>query len=99
MALNTAALHASSFRVALQQTLKLNMPSNYAAVIIDLTKVTKDSATSWALLFEWLFGDIEQSGLLDRHAQRLLRSQLKLATDEMREHAQVLIESNLIIVN
>ncbi len=99
MALNTAALHASSFRIALQQTLKLNMPSNYAAVIIDLTKVTKDSATSWALLLEWLFGDIEKSGLLDRHAQRLLRSQLKLATEEMREHAQVLIESNLIIVN
>ena len=94
LALNTAALQASSFRIALQQTLKLNMPANYAAVIIDLTKVTKDSATSWALLFEWLFGDIEQSGLLDRHAQRLLRSQLKLATDEMREHAQVLIEGN-----
>jgi Ca-activated chloride channel family protein len=99
LALNTAALHASSFRIALQHTLKLNMPSNYASVIIDLTKVTKDSATSWALLLEWLFGDIEKSGLLDRHAQRLLRSQLKLATDDMREHAQVLIESNLIIVN
>ena len=99
MALNTAALQASSFRIALQQTLKLNMPSNYAAVIIDLTKVTKDSATSWALLFEWLFGDIEQSGLLDRHAKRLLRSQLKLATEEMHERAQMLIESNLIIVN
>jgi hypothetical protein len=99
LALNSAALQASSFRIALQQTLKLNMPGNYATVIIDLTKVTKDSATSWALLFEWLFGDIEQSGLLDRHAQRLLRSQLTLATDEMREHAQALIESNLIIVN
>jgi hypothetical protein len=99
LALNTAALHASSFRIALQQTLKLNLPGNYAAVIIDLTKVTKDSATSWALLLEWLFGDIEKSGLLDRHAQRLVRSQLKLATEEMREHAQVLIESNLIIVN
>ncbi len=99
LALNTAALQAASFRIALQHTLKLNMPSNYAAVIIDLTKVTKDSATSWALLFEWLFGDIEQSGLLDRHAQRLIRSQLKLATEEMRDHAQVLIESNLIIVN
>ncbi len=99
VALNTAALQASSFRIALQQTLKLNMPSNYAAVIIDLTKVTKDSATSWALLFNWLFGDIEQSGLLDRHAKRLLRSQLKLATEEMQERAQVLIESNLVIIN
>ena len=99
MALNTAALHASSFRIALQQTLKLNMPSHYAAVIIDLTKVTKDSATSWALLFEWLFGDIEQSGLLDKHAKRLLRSQLKLATKVMHEKAQVLIESNLVISN
>jgi Ca-activated chloride channel family protein len=99
MALNTAALHASSFRIALQQTLKLNMPSNYAAVIIDLTKATKDSATSWALLFEWLFGEIEQSGLLDRHAKRLLRNQLKLATVEMHEKAQALIDSNLVIVN
>ena len=99
MALNTAALQASSFRIALQHTLKLNMPSNYAAVIIDLTKVTKDSATSWALLLEWLYGDIEQSGLLDRHAQRLLRSQLKLATEEMRNHAQILIDINLTINN
>ena len=97
MALNTAALQASSFRIALQQTLKLNMPSNYAAVIIDLTKVTKDSATSWALLFEWLFGDIEESDLLDKHAKRLLRSQLKLATEVMQEKAQTLIESNLVI--
>jgi hypothetical protein len=99
MTLNTASLQASTFRIALQQTLKLNMPSNYAAVIIDLTKVTKDSATSWALLFEWLFGDIEQSGLLDKHAKRLLRSQLKLATEEMQERAQMLIESNLIVIN
>jgi hypothetical protein len=97
MALNTAALQASSFRIALQQTLKLNMPSNYAAVIIDLTKATKDSATSWALLFEWLFGDIEESDLLDKHAKRLLRSQLKLATEVMHEKAQTLIESNLVI--
>jgi hypothetical protein len=97
MALNTAALQASSFRIALQQTLKLNMPSNYAAVIIDLTKATKDSATSWALLFEWLFGDIEESDLLDKHAKRLLRSQLKLATEVMQEKAQTLIESNLMI--
>ena len=97
MALNTTALQASSFRIALQQTLKLNMPSNYAAVIIDLTKVTKDSATSWALLFEWLFGDIEESDLLDKHAKRLLRSQLKLATEVMHEKAQALIESNLMI--
>jgi hypothetical protein len=99
MALNTAALQATSFRIALQQTLKLNMPSNYAAVIIDLTKVTKDSAISWALLFNWLFGDIEQSGLLDKHAKRLLRSQLKLATEEMQERAQMLIEGNLIVIN
>jgi len=97
MALNKASLQASSFRIALQQTLKLNMPSHYAAVIIELTKVTKDSATSWALLFTWLFGDIEQSGLLDRHAKRLLRSQLKLATEEMHERAQMLIEGSQLV--
>jgi Ca-activated chloride channel family protein len=99
MTLNKAALHAPSFRIALQQTLKLKMPVNYASVIIELTKTTKDSATSWALLFKWLFGDIEQSGLLDRHAKRLLRNQLKLATEEMHERAQALIESNLVITN
>ena len=97
IALNKASLQASSFRIALQQTLKLNMPSHYAAVIIELTKVTKDSATSWALLFTWLFGDIEQSGLLDRHAKRLLRSQLKLATEEMHERAQMLIEGSQLV--
>ena len=99
MALNTASLQDSSFRIALQQTLRLNMPSNYAAVIIELTKATKDSATSWALLLQWLFGDIEQSNLLDRHAKRLLRSQLKLATEEMQERAQMLIERKLIVIN
>ena len=85
--LNKAALHAPSFRIALQQTLKLKLPVNYASVIIELTKTTKDSATSWALLFEWLFGNIEKSGLLDRHAQRLLGSQLKLATEEIQLYA------------
>jgi hypothetical protein len=96
-ALNTASLQATSFRIALQHTLKLNMPSNYAAVIIELTKLTKDSATSWALLFEWLFGDIEQSELLDRHAQRLLRSQLKLASDDVREISKERFESTLLV--
>jgi hypothetical protein len=48
-------------------------------------------------LFEWLFGDIEESDLLDKHAKRLLRSQLKLATEVMQEKAQTLIESNLMI--
>ena len=97
LALNTAALQASSFRIALQQTLKLNMPVNYAAVIIDLTKITKDSATSWALLFVWLFGDIEKSGLLDRHAKRLLRSQLKLASLELLESSRDLFERSLTV--
>jgi hypothetical protein len=99
MALNTAALQASSFRIALQQTLKLKTPGHYAALIIELTKVTKDSATSWALLFEWLFGDIEQSGLLDRHAKRLLRSQLKLVSQEMQECSKDLFERTLSVSN
>jgi hypothetical protein len=73
------------------------MPSNYAGVIIELTKLTKDSATSWALLFEWLFGDIEQSELLDRHALRLLRSQLKLASDDVRERSKERFESTLLV--
>jgi hypothetical protein len=97
MAFNAAALHASSFRIALQHTLKLNIPANYAPAIIDLTKVTKDSATSWALLFECLFGDIELSGLLGRNAKRLLRSQLKLATDAMHERSRELFEGILVI--
>ncbi len=95
MTLNKAALHAPSFRIALQQTLKLKLPFNYASVIIELTKTSKDSATSWALLFEWLFGNIEESSLLDRHAQRLLRSQLKLASEETQVHANEIFKSLL----
>jgi len=79
--------------------LKLKTPGHYAALIIELTKVTKDSATSWALLFEWLFGDIEQSGLLDRHAKRLLRSQLKLVSQEMQECSKDLFERTLSVSN
>jgi hypothetical protein len=96
MALNTAALHASSFRIALQHTLKLNIPANYAPAIIELTKTTKDSATSWALLFEWLFSKDAQDLLLEKHAQRLLRSQLKLASIEMQERSRELFEQSLV---
>ncbi|MBU3723295.1 MAG: VWA domain-containing protein [Limnohabitans sp.] len=95
-ALNSASLQATSFRIALQHTLKLNVPQNYAQVIIDLTKITKDSATSWALLFEWLLGENGNHALLDKHAQRLLRSQLKLATVEMHEKAKGLFERALV---
>lgn len=95
-ALNTAALQATSFRIALQHTLKLNVPQRYAQVIIDLTKFTKDSAISWALLLEWLLGENGNHSLLDKHAQRLLRSQLKLATVEMHEKAKGLFERALV---
>jgi hypothetical protein len=94
--LNAEALQATSFRIALQQTLKLNMPYGYAQVIIDLTKITKDSATSWALLFEWL---IEQSTLeisLEKHAQRLTRAQLTLATQEMKFQAIEIFKKALV---
>jgi hypothetical protein len=98
-AFNVASLQATSFRVALQQTLKIDMPQHYAQFIIDLTKHTQDSATSWALLFQWLFGSSEEVSLLDRHALRLLRSQLQLATADMQDAAHVLIHSRLVIVN
>jgi hypothetical protein len=96
---NTASLQATSFRVALQQTLKIDMPQHYAQFIIELTKHTQDSATSWALLFQWLFGSNEEMSLLDRHALRLLRSQLQLATTDMQDAAHALIHSRLVIVN
>ncbi len=96
-ALNAASMQATSFRIALQHTLKLKLPQNYAQVIIDLTKLTKDSATSWALLFEWLFGDNDLDTALDKHAQRLLRSQLKLASEEMRTRAKALFDQILVV--
>ena len=96
---NSVALHNTTFRQALQQTLKLWLPSEYTQVIIDLTQHTKDSAISWALLFEWLLGESGQEKLLDKHAQRLLRSQLKLATESMYENAKDIFERTLSIVN
>ena len=94
--LNAAALKATTFRQALQQTLKLKLPSEYAQIIIDLTKETKDSAISWALLFEWLFSKDAQDMLLDKHAHRILRSQLKLASVEMQERSRELFERSLV---
>ena len=87
IALNSAALKASSFRIALLQTLKLNMPQAYAQVIIDLTNLTKDSATSWALLIEWLTEQSTPKISLEKHAQRLLRNQLSLVSQEMKLQA------------
>jgi Ca-activated chloride channel homolog len=94
--LNATALKATSFRLALQQALKLNIKPEYSQIIIDLTSETKDSATSWALLFEWLFSKDGQDVLLEKHAQRLMRSQLKLATIEMHERAIEMFERSLV---
>jgi hypothetical protein len=93
--LNTTSLKATSFRLALQQALKLNLKPEYSQITIDLTKETKDSATSWALLFEWLFSKDGQDVLLEKHAQRLLRSQLKLAPIAMHERAIEMFERSL----
>jgi len=41
-------------------------------------------------------GEICNHSLLDKHAQRLLRSQLKLATVEMHEKAKGLFERALL---
>ena len=68
---------------------------NWSQIIIDLTKETKDSATSWALLFQWLFSKDGQDVLLEKHAQRLLRSQLKLAPIETHERAIDMFERSL----
>jgi hypothetical protein len=61
------------------------LPGNYAQVIIDLTKVTKDSATSWALLINWLLEQDDLKSLLNRHSDRLLRNQLKLVNSQIAE--------------
>ena len=95
--LNATSLKATSFRLALQQALKLNLKPEYSQIIIDLTKETKDSATSWALLFDWLFSKDGQDLMLEKHAQRLLRSQLKLASIEMQEKSRELFERSLVI--
>ncbi len=94
--LNATSLKATSFRLALQQALKLNIKPEYSQIIIDLTSETKDSATSWALLFEWLFSKDGQDVLLEKHAQRLMRSQLKLASIEMHERAIEMFERSLV---
>ena len=94
--LNATSLKATSFRIALQQALKLNLKPEYSQIIIDLTSETKDSATSWALLFQWLFSKDGQDLLLEKHAQRLMRSQLKLAPIEMHERAIEMFERSLV---
>jgi hypothetical protein len=43
-----------------------------------------------------LLGESGQEKLLDKHAQRLLRSQLKLATEAMYENAKDIFERSLV---
>ena len=93
--LNTVSLTFTNFRQALQQTLKLRLPPEYSQIIIDLTKETKDSATSWALLFEWLFAHYQLENLLAKHTQRLLRNQLKLVSEKIRSDSFERFESAL----
>ena len=69
---------------------------DWGQIIIDLTSETKDSATSWALLFEWLFSKDGQDLLLEKHALRLIRNQLKLAPIEMHERAIEMFERSLV---
>jgi hypothetical protein len=47
------------------------------------------------LLFQWLFSKDGQDLLLEKHAQRLMRSQLKLAPIEMHERAIEMFERSL----
>jgi Ca-activated chloride channel family protein len=97
IALNAASIKTTSFRIALQHTLKLELPTSYAPIIIKLTKLTKDSATSWALLIEWM---IEQKTLqksLEKHAQRLIRDQLKLVTEDIKTKAVELFKKEFVI--
>jgi len=75
--LNMAAMQSTSFRIALRQVLRLNLPHEYAQPIIELTKLTNDSATSWALLLNWLLTETEKFENLEKHAQRLIRDQMK----------------------
>jgi hypothetical protein len=97
IALNAASIKTTSFRIALQHTLKLELPTSYTPIIIKLTKLTKDSATSWALLIEWM---IEQKTLqksLEKHAQRLIRDQLKLVTEDIKTKAVELFKKEFVI--
>ena len=48
------------------------------------------------MLFEWLLRKDGQDLLLEKHAQRLLRSQLKLASIEMQERAIEMFERSLV---
>jgi hypothetical protein len=97
IALNSASVKTTSFRIALQHTLKLELPTSYAPIIIKLTKLTNDSATSWALLIEWMIEQKTFQQSLEKHAQRLIRDQLKFVTEDIKTKAVELFKKEFVI--
>ncbi len=75
-AFNTAAVHASGFRDALQSFLGRGLNAELTTLIEATAKVVGDEDITWALFIQWLSDTLEEAGELDRHAARLLRAVL-----------------------
>ncbi len=73
---NDASLKAKDFGEALQEILRQKIGAGIVNLVNTVTRKAGNRETAWALLLDWLTTQLAGQCTLNRHAQRLLRSQL-----------------------
>lgn len=81
---NEAALVANNFSEARELVRVKNLDTGLVKLLALVTKDAGDLTTAWALLLDWLTTQLAGHCTLNRHAQRLLRSQLAGVTDDVK---------------
>ncbi|MBZ4211636.1 MAG: VIT and VWA domain-containing protein [Rhodoferax sp.] len=81
---NDVSLKAKNFGEALQVIGIDKVPKNIAKLVQAVTKKAGNRETAWALLLDWLLIQLAGQCALDRHAQRLLRSQLAGVAEDVK---------------
>lgn len=81
---NDAALAADNFFEAHELVRVKNINTGMTKLLASVTKDAGDLATAWALLLDWVATQLAGQCTLNRHAQRLLRSQLAGVADDVK---------------
>jgi len=83
-AFNDVALKAKDFGEVLQEILSQKIGEDIVRLVKAVTKAAGNRETAWALLLDWLTTQLAGQYTLNRHAQRLLRSQLAGVADNVK---------------
>lgn len=81
---NEAALVANNFSEARELVQVKNIDTGMTKLLASVTQDAGDLTTAWALLLDWLTTQLASQCSLNRHAQRLLRTQLAGVADDVK---------------